>query len=886
MRTTINIPKRASGAKKDQIGDGTLFYTGEVSDFNKSLSGWFIDNPPVLSQQHASLVWRYNHGLDRYILIHVQGSQVVSESMGRYYPYRAGYEISRDDMNRIGFSLTSLFAALPRIATMTYGRVDLETVVEEKRIMPAGPNSSTLAHNIMAAIVTGKRLMVEISPKGDGSWREDGIFKCLEMDTLLSAIDNMDIMLRRYATFAFCVDENFEPVLDGVPVVFYRAGCAIKPGADDLSMSWQEVVSRKIPLTPLQSNLATVFPYPGANEPLMTAEDMLKAYSVFNKDVSKLKGGEWDTWLKMGHKLTEVAPASWQQFKTYHDSMSGAVKKQFAMLNHAASLKWDIDGMTQELFDAVNNAQALDDKELLMLQRRALQEHLENNRFGFLFADGVPDDMLDGLNAKYLESLNLTSIGSVEKWYGIYKKHKRLKEPGVTEAFARLLKTHASQLTDIKQIVAFMARYPFVPVDAYRKPATIKSKPSTRELEENQAELVKKWIADASRDVSFKNLGEVNDLLTTIKSGDDYDQMKAEGLKNMGRPTLMSLLAGVKESSQVSQIEVLLEKSKGLAKYWGDFKDMVKPVVNDFLFGNSGRWKPSFMLDVKNWDKLAAVEEHAPRVFELIEKAFVNDLENASSDQFKALTGSVTNYYTPLEDGSGGHEPNRLVELFIDCLKKKDKEKAIELENNIMRFSKSGGIKSLLLGALLGLVLGGALGFLGYKMMVKSDGTDAAAPGSSYMVKFLPREKQNMMLMLAALPDSINEVSMDSLTLSMDSVRKDLHFLQAWNKMSLQTLEQLDSARLTIRPLSDVEEFPPDVPTVISKQCSLLDMMTSRVFKVDSITVLGKGVAIAIPSDSLLGGQPVTALPADYYFKVINYIDTHLPKDKIINLPY
>jgi len=885
MRTTINIPKRASGAKKDQIGDGTLFYTGEVSDFNKSLSGWFIDNPPVLSQKHASLVWRYNHGLDRYILIHVQGSQVVSESMGRYYPFRAGYEVSRDDMNKIGFSLTSLFAALPRIATMTYGRVDLETVVEEKRIMPAGPNSSTLAHNIMAAIVTGKRLMVEITPKGDGSWREDGIFKCLEMDTVLSAIDNMDIKLRRYATFAFCVDENFEPVLDGVPVVFYRAGCSVKPGENDLPMTWQEVVSRRISLSPQQSSLATVFPYPGANEPLMTAEDMLKAYSVFNKDVSKLKDNEWDTWLKMGHKLAEVAPANWQQFKTYYGSMNGAVKKQFAMLYHAASLKWDIDGLTQELFSAVNNAQPYDDKERLMLQRRALQEYLENDKFGFLFADGVPDDMLDGLNAKYLESLNLNSIGSVERWYGIYKKHKRLKEPGVTEAFASLLKTHASQLTDIKQIVAFMARYPFVPVEAYRKPATIKSIPSTRELEDNQAKLVKKWIADASKGVSFKNLGEVIDLLTTIKLGDDYDQMKAESLKNMDRSTLMSLLAGVREASQVDRIESLLEKSEGLAKYWSDFKDMVKPAVNEFLFGQNGKWKPSFMLDVKNWDKLAAVEEHAPKVFALIEEAFVGDLENAGSDQVKALVAPVTNYYTPLEDGSGGHEPNRLVESFLECLKKIDNEKAIELEN-IMKLSRSGGIKSLLLGALLGLVLGGALGFLGYKMMYQSDGNAPTASESSYIVKFLPREKQNMMLMLAALPDSINEVYMDSLTLSMDSVRKDLHFLQAWNKMSLQSLEQMDSARLSISPLSDVEEFQPDVPRVISKKCSLYDMMTARVFKVDSITVLGKGVTFAIPSDSLLGGQTVTALPADYYFKVINYIDTHLPKDKIINLPY
>ena len=148
----------------------------------------------------------------------------------------------------------------------------------------------------------------------------------------------------------------------------------------------------------------------------------------------------------------------------------------------------------------------------------------------------------------------------------------------------------------------------------------------------------------------------------------------------------------------------------------------------------------------------------------------------------------------------------------------------------------------------------------------------------------MPREKQNMMLLLASLPDSVSEVRLDSLTLSMDSVRKDLHYLQEWNKLSLQSLEKMDSARISVRPLSDVEELPADMRTVISKDFSLLEMMAGRAFKVDSVFVLGKKVAIAVPSDSLMGAQP--AMSADYYFKVINYIDSHLPSEKIINLPY
>lgn len=884
MKTTINIAKRASGAQKDQIGDGTLFYTGEVSDFNKSLSGLFIDNPPVLSPDYASLVWRYNHGQDRYILIHVQGSQVVSEAMGRYYPFRAGYEVTRADMNRIGFDLTSLFAALPRISTMTYGRVDLETVVSKKLSVPTS-NAVTLAHNIKAAIVSGRRLLVEVSPKADRSWREDGIFDCLEMNTVLSAIDSMDIKLRRYATFAFCVDENFEPVLDGVTVVFCRAGSGVQRRQDDLYMSWLEVTSRRMPLTPQQEALDKVFPYPGENEPLMTAEELLRAYGVFNKDIAALQGGDWDMWLKLGHQLTEAMPKGWKQFSSYFRTMPGGVKKQFTLLAHTPSLTWDIDGLTRESFDAVNGAQAYSEQELLTLQRKALPAHLENDEYGFLFADGVPDGMLDGLNAKYLEHLDLGSLASVERWYGIYKKHKRLKEPGVTEAFTRLLKPHAAQLTDLKQIVPFMVRYPFVPAEAYRKPAGITAVPSIRDLTDDQAALVKKWIVDEAKSHSFNSLKEVNDLLTKVKSGDVAQTIETEGLKHMDSQTLMTLL--LKSDVKASQIETLLDKCKGLTKAWSGFKDMVLSTVNEFLFGKNGKWNPAYLFDVKNWDKLAVLEQSMPKVYGLVEEALVNTLDGAPDQNIDRLAGTVANYYGPLDDGSGGRETNQLVEVFIDYLYKHNKEEqAKELEDMLKLSSRrKSGTRMLVLGTLLGLVLGGVLGFMGYKMMNKgAEPDEALAKQGRSVVTFMPREKQNMMLLLASLPDSVSEVRLDSLTLSMDSVRKDLHYLQEWNKLSLRSLEKMDSARISVRPLSDVEELPADMRTVISKDFSLLEMMAGRAFKVDSVFVLGKKVAIAVPSDSLMGAQP--AMSADYYFKVINYIDSHLPSEKIINLPY
>ncbi len=896
--TTIKMPKRASGSKKDVIGDGTLFYTGDLSDFNKSISGWFIDNPPVLSRHHASLVWRYNRSIDRYILIHVQGSQVISETMGRYYPFRAGYEVSREDMNQIGFSLTSLFAAAPRIATMTYGRVELETVVNKALSMPMTSNSETLCHNIIAAIVKGQRLMVEVEPKADGSWREDGIFNCLEMHTLLSAIDNMDARLRRYATFAFCVDEHFEPVLESVPVVFYQAGSKMKRLPDDICVTWHEAVMQPLRLSPVEENLVRLFPYPGEKEPLMSKDDLLKAYGIFKKDTAALKGDEWDVWLRMGHKLSEVMPANWQQFQNYYRVMNGSVRKQFATVVHDKSLKWELDGISRDAFAAMNNAQAYTNEELLALQFKALHEYLENDKYGFLFPDGLPDEMLDGINAKYLDSLHLNNLESIEKWYRIYKKHKRLKESGVTETFIRILTPQASKLDDLKQIVAFMERYPTVPVKAYRKPESIKSIPSMRGLEEDQKKLVGGWIEQEARNYSFKDLSDVNGQLTRIVQGEAGNSMAAEAIRYMDKKTLWSLMGKMKEPLLHGQIETLLIKSRKLSRYWGDFKELVVPTVKEFLFGMNGLWNSRILMNVKNWAKLSSNKENTPEVYEMIRQTFVETLQNSSDQDISKLIDGVIDYYVPKEGAagkSGGNEANALVEEFIVFLKNNDYENILKNKGykNIKEFEdmlnlssrRKIGIRSLLLSALVCLVLGGALVFLGEKLLSKPQ----TQPQPFYSVQFMPQEYNNLMMLLTMLPDSVNEVRCDSLTVSMDSVRKSIVFLKQWNEASLRAVEKMDSARISISSVDGIEEYSSATPRVINKENSLFNMIATYGCKVDTVSVFCKNnvfVLIPIPNDSLMGTEPQDALPKDYYFKLIKYIDTHLPEELVINLPY
>ena len=101
MRKKIDIAQFASGSRTDHIGDTTLFYSAGYSRHANDVSGLFIDNPPVLSPRYASVAWLYHADVDKYLLLHVQGSHVVSTALGRNYPFRAGYEVSRDDMNQI-----------------------------------------------------------------------------------------------------------------------------------------------------------------------------------------------------------------------------------------------------------------------------------------------------------------------------------------------------------------------------------------------------------------------------------------------------------------------------------------------------------------------------------------------------------------------------------------------------------------------------------------------------------------------------------------------------------------------------------------------------------------------------------------------------------------
>lgn len=903
MNKTIKISKFASGSRKDTLGDGTLFYSSDVSDYTKSLGGFFMDNPPVLSKRWASLVWRYNCFKDqscnvvneRYVLIHVQGSHVVNEAMGRYYPYRAGYEVTRDDMNKIGFSLTSLINAVPRISNMPSGRVEVDTSVTIKKPDPLTASSDALCQNIIAALVRGKRLLIDIPP--NDSWREDGVLKCFEMGTLLAAIDNMDINMRRYATFAFCVDEHFGAALDGVLVVCYQRGSNFQRKPDDICMTWSEATSKSV-LTNTEKGIAQAFPYPGENSPLMTVEELQDAYKVYTKKPNQLKDKEWTSWLLMGHQLTEIKPKGWVEFRKYRDTMPDRVKRLFVKAVRPDSAKWGVDGLTDKLFSDFNKAKPFTDEELESLRQNAIRGYVEKDDFPFLFPEGLSKEQIKKFNDKYLRGLHLEGLESIEKWYEFYEDHDRLTEP-CKKTFAQLLKSEAAKLSDLNRIIRFMEKYPFVPVDAYQKPQNITSAPpssSMKKLTDEQKDIIERWVEEAAKHSSINDLAEAVSLLEDISRG-KQSSIKSGAIRQLDKGTLLGFIKKVSSTEHMFQLcERLLQASNKLPKDWKDLEVVISPAVEEFFFGAKRPWNKSFLMTPANWPKLAGKKGRYPELYKLIKLKIQETILGANDNEIEALAEKFKEYC--MSPKGQKHEINIIDELYINTMANKNRKLANESQEALL---KSSGKKiltqsHLLIGIVGALVLGCILGILGSKLFCHGPETPVAATASTTVELvgvnsgFLDSpDNQNLMVMLAQ-HDEANIVKVGSMTLNMDSaLNGSSDALSSWNSKSLQPYSKLEKAKI-VYSSHDGEVFPPDT---ISKERTLFSIIAKQTCHVDTVTVLGQNppLTIVVPNKEIDARSFLpdkTRSNAKYYFELIKYIDSQLPKEKgkEINLPY
>lgn len=351
MNRNVIISQFAAGSRPSPIGDTTLFYTAGFSKHANDVSGLFLDNPPVLSPNHASLVWRYYRDVDRYMLIHVQGSHVVNTSMGRNYPFRAGYEVSRDDMNTIGFQLSALFKVMPRMTQMSLGRVEAIRSVEVSATDVQKP-LTPLATHLCEAMLRNRRVYVGVDVIGD-DWRGDGIFDAPQLRTILDAVESLPLSLRRHAGFAFCVDNHYSVVLDDVLLVVYENGRMTVP-QDAISLSWQQAVGTQAAIdATLLSQLLSIR-LPGERTPVLALGELHRALTVNAKQPSQLHGDEWPLWLSLGHQLSELSTRGWSDFRSFYNNMDRATQAAYANSVRQASLRWSLNGFDKSLLPLIN----------------------------------------------------------------------------------------------------------------------------------------------------------------------------------------------------------------------------------------------------------------------------------------------------------------------------------------------------------------------------------------------------------------------------------------------------------------------------------------------------------------------------------------------------
>ena len=651
MSKKIKLYQFASGSWPDKIGDTTLYYTENYSRRANSVGGIFLDNPPRLSPNCAGLIWRYYADTDRYLLIHVQGSQVVNSAMGRDYPFRAGYEVSRDDMNVIHFNLPAILKAVPRIATMKGGRVALETEVDDRTTWPRG--TQALADNILQAILQGKQIFIALEVMGR-EYHEDKVFDAPELKTLLGAIGMLPEDVRRYAAFGFCVDGCYSLILKNVPVVVYLKERPIEIPKEAVRTTWQEVTIRTVVKN---DGSSLSFKLPGANEKLLPADQLQRTIVVSKKKTQELTSDDWPVWLSMKHSLVEITTDDWETFADYYGRMDEATQKKYVESVQENSVKWKMNSLTKELFDLMN----YNETQIRLMQSQTVPlKHLllKDGLFDFLYPKGeLPHGLYTAINAKFLQNLRLTEKEPVsveiERWYGIFNKYNRTDDMNVRNAFKDLFEEHIiPKLTRQADILRYMKEYPFISGRCYKKPHNFQplTEKDLSSLKQEYQQLFIKWRDEEIRGIHFDNIHEVIDLLHIIVDKKSrVNILKVEAMKRMKHEKLSTLL--LKDMDKFdANCEELLQNAVALPKTWKDFAiNTILSAVNGVLFQDlTAKIADDELLDVSEWSSLCHKYQKFPHIFSLI-KNRLKILVGNNKNVCKEMVEFITNHFVQNE---------------------------------------------------------------------------------------------------------------------------------------------------------------------------------------------------------------------------------------------
>lgn len=885
MNKTIHIAQFAAGSRLDNIGDTTLFYSEGFSKRANDVRGIFLDNPPVLSPRHASLVWRYYKDVDRYMLMHVQGSHVVNTAMGRNYPFRAAYEVSRNEMNAIDFALTALFAAMPRIATMPTGRAQGERTIDVYH-PPLSGQAEALAYHLLNALLRGERLYVTLPVPAD-SYRADGIFSAPELAVVLSAIEHLPLQLRRYATFGFCVDNRFSYVLDDVllMVIPQDSGSQMVPAAQNASvMTWQQAVGTRPAVDQNAYNALQGVTLPGADSPLLPLDALHRAVEVAKKQPLALSADEWPIWLALGRQLTELKVESWPQLADVCRRMDAQTREKMAATYRKPSLRWSLKGFDEALLALMHYG----DDEMRQLQRAALPAYLFSGSYAFLFKEGMNDRVKEMLDANLLSaSTQQTSSNTpaiIMKWYDIYATNKRLGATGVQTLFKDLMTRYvAPQLSNLSDIVALMEKCPFVLATAFVQPAKVYMPQNMQRLAPEHKKLVEQWIRKAVDSMAFTSVDEVAKLMEKVNAKEvSPEAVELQALRSMKAKDLKALLVGTSQQSVVAACERLLAPTSRLPRSWRDFTmQQVLPAVGDVLFSSVGAMPREMLLDTHQWARLGPLKKQAPHVFALLAERLSQLFATAP---YKAMADSVKKMRS--------QAALPIIDIFIQSLRKRNKNMANELEKQYKALRKSSRRGQLfrLIGCLVaGILVGAVLTYGGMSLYKWLSGPEKTEPTSGTSILWADNGQGNMMARLADMADwdNVSAVTVDTFSV------KDLSFGQTADLLLLNqryyaspTTPKTEPAKAVVYSVDEKGQ-----PMAVSKadtlsfdsSHSLLSTVCSRNCRIGAILVQDT-IVVDVPNKELTAADSTALSTKDarYYLRVVKYVQSRLPKGTVI----
>ena len=236
----VNINRRVRGSISLSLekGDNILCTVGNIS---LNIDDWENLIPmSKLSKWYASILMLYNSKSGVYNVLHCQGEHVSFSD--RYYTTRAAYELAVSDMEKIGFSYSSLVASLPRMKKYESKEFDKDSSVEIN-VLPTnelGGEEKSLYNALCASIIRDSQVIIVQNSDFLPPFEENNLLGHPLMRRICSVVDALPVCLRRYMSVAMSVDDNFAKVSDMFQILCCQKNSSAIIKSDAIKLAWDE----------------------------------------------------------------------------------------------------------------------------------------------------------------------------------------------------------------------------------------------------------------------------------------------------------------------------------------------------------------------------------------------------------------------------------------------------------------------------------------------------------------------------------------------------------------------------------------------------------------------------------------------------------------------